>query len=115
MVAHKSPVSAIMVPAAAIMSAVVPTMVMPVKVCQDKETREPIIPPPKRIRDPSVEICIIRRRGIVGNHRGTLASIIIADTRGVGILGAGRIPRVTTEGIHLHIQIILGYSVLKCV
>src|SRR5512142_3007664 len=112
MIADSSPVVAVMVS----MGMVVPMAMYPyVEICQDKKTREPIIPPPKRIRDPSVEICIIRRRGIVGNHRGTLASIIIADTRGVGILGAGRIPRVTTEGIHLHIQIILGYSVLKCV
>jgi len=112
MIADRSTVAAVVVP----MSMVVPMAMNPyVKVCQDKKTREPIIPPPKRIRYPRVEICIIRRRGIVGNHRGTLARIIIADTRGVGILGAGRIPRVTTRGIRLHIQIILGYSVLKCV
>jgi hypothetical protein len=112
MIADSSPVVAAMVP----MSMVVPMSMNPyVKICQDKKTRKPIIPPPKRIRDPRVEICIIRRRSIVGNHRWTLAGIIIADTCGVGILGAGRIPRVTTGGIHLHIQIILGYSVLKCV
>jgi hypothetical protein len=112
MIADRPTVVAVMVP----MSMVVSMAMNPyVKICQDKKTREPIIPPPKRIRDPRVEICIIRRRGIVGNHRGTLARIIIADTRGVGVLGAGRIPSVATRGIHPHIQIILDYSVLKCV
>jgi hypothetical protein len=84
-----------------------------VEVHQDEETGEPIIPPPKRIGHPGIQICIIRRRGIVGNHRRALVRIITVHSFGVGILRAGCVAGFTTGGIHLHIQVVLVYNVLK--
>jgi hypothetical protein len=84
-----------------------------IEVCQDEETGEPDIPPPKRIGHPGIQICIIRRRGIIGNHRGPLLGIIGAHAAGIGILSAGRIAGFLTGGIRLHIQAVLVYDILK--
>lgn len=106
MIRHGFPMVAVVVPMSVITH-------MHVKVCQNKETREPIIPPPKRVRDPRIKICIIGRRGVISNHGGSFAGIIIVYKRGVGVLDTGRVADVTTGGIHLYIQVILGYSALK--
>jgi hypothetical protein len=84
-----------------------------VEVHQDKKAGEPCIPPPKRIGHPGIQICIIRRRGIVGNHRGPLVGIITVQSLGVGILHAGGVADLTTRGIRHHIQVVLVHNVLK--
>jgi hypothetical protein len=71
------------------MSVVMPVM-MPVvtyvKVRQHKEPREPEIPPPKRIRHPTVKVCIIRRRGIIRDYRWPFIVIVIAHRLSVRII-----------------------------
>jgi hypothetical protein len=53
------------------------------EVCKDKESREPEVPPPERIRDPGVQIGIIRRRCIVRDYRRTLVIVIVVYDRSV--------------------------------
>lgn len=57
-------------------------MAMPVKVSQYKEPRKPEVPPPKRIRNPRVQICIVRRRCIIcDNRRPLIIIVIVGDIR----------------------------------
>ena len=67
-----------------------------VKVEQDKEPREPEIPPPKRIRNPRVEVCVIRRRRVISYHGRTLIGIIVVYNGVVCIVFAGGIVRSST-------------------
>ncbi len=55
---------------------------MPVKVSQNKEPWEPEVPPPERIRNPRVQICVVRRRCIIcDNRRPLIIIIIVGDIR----------------------------------
>jgi hypothetical protein len=65
-----------------------------VKVCQDEETREPGVPPPKRIRNPRIEIPIVGRWSIIGNYRRPLIVVIVVYHCGVIICGSGCIGRI---------------------
>ena len=64
---------------------------VPVEIVKDKETREPEIPPPKRIRHPRIQIRIVHRRGIIRNCRRTVVVVVVVDYR------VGRVRR----GLHL--------------
>jgi len=67
-------------------------MVMPahrnIKVYQDKEPRKPEIGPPEGIRNPGIQVCVIGRWSIIGNHRRSLIVIIIIFDRRVRIIRA---------------------------
>jgi hypothetical protein len=66
------PFTAVVVFVPVVMSVVVVMIVPHIKVCQDKEAGEPVIPPPKRVWNPGVKIRIVRGRCIVCNNRGPL-------------------------------------------
>lgn len=78
-----------------------PVMLVDVKVHQYKEAREPVIPPPKRIRHPRIQIGVIRGRRIIGDHRGPLFAIVVIDYGGVIFcrlrISFGRTARVLTH------------------
>lgn len=85
-------VSIVMAIMMTVMVSVMMSVVAYVEVGQHKEAREPKIPPPKRIRDPAIKVCIIRRRRIIRYHRGPLVIIVIGDYLGFRIIrGVGHI------------------------
>jgi hypothetical protein len=55
-----------------------------VKVEKDIESRVPVIPPPKRIGNIRIHVCVIGRRGVVGDYRRSLIIVIIIDNGGFG-------------------------------
>jgi hypothetical protein len=55
-----------------------------VKVEKDIESWVPVIPPPKRIRDIRIHVCIIGRRRVVGDYRRSFIIVIIIDNGGFG-------------------------------
>ena len=57
-----------------------------VEIVEDEKSWEPEICPPKRIRDPRVQIIVIRRRSIISDYRRTLIVIIVVYCRGLRIL-----------------------------
>jgi hypothetical protein len=99
-------------------SLVIMPMIVPVhpnvKVGQYKETREPEIPSPKRIRHPRIQIRVIDRRCIVGDHRGTLIRVIIVFDCGVRITGGSYDTGNLTRSVRFYRQPIPAYSTLKC-
>ena len=68
------------------MMAMVMAMDGPVKVVQDEEPREPEPRTPEGIRDPRIQITVIRGRRIVGDNGWTLFIVIMVDHFGIGIL-----------------------------
>ena len=57
-----------------------------VKIHHNKVPRVPKIPPPERIGDPSIHVCIIRRRSIVGDNRRALIIVIVINDGRFGII-----------------------------
>ena len=88
MVADKLPVS---------MPVMIPMPVVPVEsyieVPQHKEPREPEVPPPKWIWDPAIQVCKIRRRGIVSDDGRSLVVIVIVNHFSVRIIRGSRLVR----------------------
>jgi hypothetical protein len=84
MVAHKISVS--MSVSMSVMVVVAVPVEAYIKVRQHKEPRKPDIPPPERIRHPAIKVCIVRWRGIVGDHGGTLLVIVTLHYPGVRIV-----------------------------
>jgi len=60
-----------------------------VKIQQDEEPREPEIPPPKWIRNPAVQVCVIRWRSIIGDRRRSLIVVVVVYGCRIRILRGG--------------------------
>jgi hypothetical protein len=56
-----------------------------VEVVEDEKPAEPVAVPPERIRDPTVIVIIVPRRGVICDKRRAFAVIIAADHRGVRV------------------------------
>jgi hypothetical protein len=50
---------------------------MDIKIRQHEKPRKPETRPPERVRDPSVQICVGRRRGIISDYGGAFLIVVI--------------------------------------
>jgi hypothetical protein len=61
----------------------------PMKIMEDEKSSKPESTPPERIRNPRVQVIVIRWRRVVRNNGRTLLSIIIVNDCLVGIAFRG--------------------------
>jgi hypothetical protein len=58
---------------------------MPVEIMQNEESGKPEAPAPEGIRNPGIQVIIIRRRSIICIDGSTFVNIIIVDFFRIGI------------------------------
>jgi hypothetical protein len=59
-----------------------------IKIVQDEEAGKVKTGKPKRVRDPGIQVVIIRRRYIIGNHRRAFLGVVVIDYRRFNVFAA---------------------------